>query len=91
MRTGLGDAGAADDMLRLRTPPPPIIRFCNHKVGALFEEYLASLNENTNVDWLNNIISLQRSCTYISLDYALQFKRRSNRKYNGTKFPYPRF
>ena len=31
MRTGLGDAGAGDDMLRLRTPPaPPFIRFCNN-------------------------------------------------------------
>ena len=31
MRTGLGDAGAGDDMLKLRTPPaPPLIMFCNN-------------------------------------------------------------
>ena len=31
MRTGLGDAGAGDDMLRLLTPPaPPFIMFCNN-------------------------------------------------------------
>ena len=31
MRTGLGDAGAGDEMLRLRTPPAlPFIMFCNN-------------------------------------------------------------
>ena len=77
MRTGLGDAGAADDMLRLRTPPPPIIRFCNHKVGALFEEYPASLNENTSVDWevvdlLNNIIAKKLYIYFCRLCITIQ-------------------